>query len=101
AADQAVADARASAEREVAEKIAAERVAIEKQMRERIAAERAAVEKQGETKIAALPALIRAEAQAREGKLDEARTGYIRVVNSPDASRELLTAAAIGLYRTG
>ncbi len=127
--DARVAAARAAAEREAQERIATERAAIEKQMLERIAAERAAAEKEAAEKIAVERAAIekrtleqiaqiraaaaeevsratvatvrRAEGMALAGDVAEANAMYLRLLNTPSASRDLTAAVATGLYRTG
>jgi Tetratricopeptide repeat len=127
--EQRIANARAEAEREAEQRIAADRAAIQKQMEERIAAERAAAEKEAAEKIAAERAVIerqtqeqiaalraaaaqevaratvatvrRAEGMALAGDLREANSMYMRLLSSPNASRDLVAAVAAGLYRTG
>jgi tetratricopeptide (TPR) repeat protein len=124
-----IASARAAAEREAEERIAADRAAIQKQMQERIAVERAAAEKEADAKIAAERAAIekrtleqiaqmraaaaqevsrttvatvrRAEGMALAGDVAEANSMYLRLLNTPSASRDLVAAVATGLYRTG
>jgi tetratricopeptide (TPR) repeat protein len=124
-----VAAARAAAEREAQERIAADRAEIQKQMQERIAAERAAAEREADIKIAAERAAIekrtleqiaqiraaaaqevsrttvatvrRAEGMALAGDVAEANSMYLRLLNTPSASRDLIAAVATGLYRTG
>jgi Flp pilus assembly protein TadD len=127
--EERIAAARAEAEREAEERIAADRAAIRKQMEERIAAERAAAEREAAERIASERAAIerrtleqiaqmraaaaqevsrttvatlrRAEGMALAGDIQEANSMYLRLMNAPDASRELIAAAAAGLYRTG
>jgi len=127
--DARVAAARAAAEREAQERIAADRAAIQQQMQERIAAERAAAEKEAAERIAAERAAIekrtleqiaqiraaaaqevsrttvatvrRAEGMALAGDVAEANAMYLRLLNTPSASRDLIAAVATGLYRTG
>lgn len=110
AAEQRVAEARAAAEKEAQARLASERAALEKQTQERIAAERAAAQKAAEARVAAAEAesrrmtqtaLRKAETLTSAGQLDEANAAYLRLLNSPDASRETIAAAATGLYRTG
>jgi len=120
--------ARAAAEREAEERIAAERANIQKQMLERIAAEREAAEKEAAEKIASERAVIekrtleqiaqiraaaaqevsraavatirRAEGMALAGDVADANAMYLRLLNTPSASRDLIAAVATGLYRT-
>ena len=113
-ADRVIAEARAAAEKEMQEKIAAERAASEKMVAERIAAERSALERETQQRIAEDRAaaqqqieanpftlLRRAEALASSGKVDEANTIYLRLMNAPNAARDAVAGAATGLYRTG
>ena len=113
-ADRVIAEARAAAEREMQEKIAAERAASQKMVAERIASERAALERETQQRIAEERAaaqqqleanpftiLRRADALVTSGKVDEANTIYLRLLNATDASRDTVAAAATGLYRTG
>jgi len=127
--EQRIANARAEFEKEAEQRIAAERAAIQKQMEERIAAERAAAEREAAEKIAAARAAIerqtqdqiaamraaaaqevahatvatvrRAEGMALAGDIQEANSMYMRLLNAPNASRDLVSAVATGLYRTG
>lgn len=124
-----IAAARLAAEREAEERIIAERAAIQKEMEQRIAAERAAAEKAATEQIAAERAAIekrtleqiaqiraaaaqqvsqvtvttirRAEGMALAGDIEEANAMYRRLMDTPDANRDLIAAVATGFYRTG
>ena len=124
-----IAAARLAAEREAEERIIAERAAIQKEMEQRIAVERAAAEKAAAERIAAERAAIekrtleqiaeiraaaaqevsratvttirRAEGMALAGDIAEANAMYRRLMNTPDANRDLIAAVATGFYRTG
>lgn len=97
AAEERIATARAEAEQSVEERVAAERAARAKRSEKRTAAPRtpAAVAKGSESSL-----LRQADALAAGGDFDRANAIYVRLINRPNASREAITAAATGLYRT-
>jgi tetratricopeptide (TPR) repeat protein len=112
--DQRIAQARAEFEKEADARIAAAKAEIERQAEERIAAERAAIEKQTQQQIAAIraaaaqevtktaaPTIRRAEGLAIAGDVNEANAMYVRLLNTPNPSRDLVSSVAIGFYRTG
>lgn len=115
--EQRVAEERAAIQKAADERIAAERAAAMKAADEKIAAARAAMEQEiaavrataqpSTTVQAAAPqqsgdATVRqADAFAASGDADQANALYNRIIDSPNASRESIIAAATGLYRTG
>lgn len=97
AADEVIAAERLAAERKIAEA----RAAAEREAQDRIAAARAGAQREMEAFRSVASTLGRADALANAGRLEEARSEYLRLLNAPDAAREAVAAAAVGLYRTG
>lgn len=100
--DQKIAEARAEIERRAQERIDA----IQKSANEEIAAARAAAAQQ---QVAApvvnttdaVAALHMAAVQANTGQVSAANDIYLRLANGSAATRDVIAAAAVGLYRTG
>lgn len=127
--EQRLAEERAKIEKAADERIAAERAAAQKSAAEQIAAAQknaqlqieaaqkkaqeqiAAAQRDAEQRIAAaqkagtrtdyLASVREADSLAIKGKVDAARRMYAIVANAPDAGRDVLAEAAVGLYRTG
>jgi tetratricopeptide (TPR) repeat protein len=96
--ERRVAEARAQIEREMTERLAAERVAMRKESDQRVAAAQAEAEAQSRRDV--LANLRRADILANTGHLSEANDIYLSIANASGASREAITEAAVGLYRT-
>lgn len=94
-ADEEIAAARATAEREAQQKIAAERAAAEQAAREKAAAAEA------EQARLALTGIRQAESLAEAGNVAEADRAFVRIAAAKDSPRDVIGAAAAGLYRTG
>jgi hypothetical protein len=94
ASDRAAADKAAQEKAAADQKIADARAAAEKESRQRIAAA------ESEQQRTWLTNLRRGESLAQSGNLDEANAVYVAVANAPNAPREIVAAAATGLYRT-
>lgn len=94
ASDRAAADKAAQEKAAADQKIADARAAAEKESRQRIAAA------ESEQQRTWLTNLRRGESLAQSGNLDEANAVYAAVANAPNAPREIVAAAATGLYRT-
>jgi hypothetical protein len=124
AAEEKAAEARITADRAAADKIAreeqiaADRAAAQKTASERAAADRAArTDAQRTTAEKATPSrtivadsdqqrtwiasLRQADSLAQSGKVADANRTYVAVASASGASREVIAAAASGLYRTG
>ncbi len=112
--EQRIAAARAEFEKEAEQRIAAARAEFEKEAERRIATERAAIERQTQEQIAQIRAagaqqvakttvatVRRAEGMALAGDVEDANAMYSRLLNTPNASRDLIAAVATGFYRTG
>jgi tetratricopeptide (TPR) repeat protein len=112
--EQRIAAARAEFEKEAEQRIAAARAEIEKEAQQRIAVERAAIERETQAQIDAIRAAAaqevsratvatvrRAEGMALAGDVENANAMYARLMNAPNAPRDLLAAVAAGFYRTG
>jgi hypothetical protein len=110
AAEEQIAAERAAAQQAIEERVAAECAAVERAALERITAERAAAERAAQQRIAAaeaearrthLATLRQADALAESGRTREAIDLYSRVANAEGVPRDVIAAAAAGLYRTG
>lgn len=110
AADEQIAAERAAAQQAIDERVAAECAAAERAALDRIAAERAAAERAAQERIAAaeaearrthLATLRQADTLAESGRTQEAIDLYTRVANAEGVPRDVIAAAAAGLYRTG
>jgi hypothetical protein len=110
AADERIAAEKAAIDRAAEEKIAADRAAAraaaaEKELTERIRAEQSA--ERSVTKLepkapgTLVSSLRDADSLAQQGDVGAAGRIYRRVAVTPNASREVIAAAASGLYRTG
>ena len=101
--DQKIAEARAEIERRAQERIDA----IQKAAQQEIAAARAAAAAAQSTPVKAtdtagvVGALHKAAVQANTGQVQDANAVYLRLAAAPGASRDVIAAAAVGLYRTG
>jgi hypothetical protein len=124
-AQERIAADRAASEKAAEVRIAADRAAVEKVAQERIAADRAAVQKAAEERAAAdraavgqapqsrtiaadsdqqrswITSLRQADSLAQSGNLADANRTYVAVASASGSSREVIAAAAAGLYRTG
>jgi hypothetical protein len=94
ASDRAAGDKAAQEKAAADQKIADARAAAEKESRQRIAAA------ESEQQRTWLTNLRQGESLAQSGNLDEANAVYVAVANAPNAPREIVAAAATGLYRT-
>ena len=121
AADERIAAVRTSIQKSAEERITAECAAAQKAADERLVSERASIQRAADQRIAVaqkaadaqiaallaqnrrnyLLSLRQADANAANGKTDQANQIYTAIVNSPDAPREIVAEAAVGLYRTG
>lgn len=119
--EETLAAERAAAQRQTEERLAAERAAAQRQTEERLAAERAASQRQAEARVAEaqrdaatrialadaltkgghLTSLRQAEAYATNDQVTAANEIYLRIARDANVPREILTEAAVGLYRTG
>jgi len=96
--------------REVERRVAEARAQWEKEMTERLAAERASMQKEMDIRIAQIESqarhdvlgnIRRADLLANTGHLADASEIYNSIANATAATREAITEAGIGLYRTG
>ena len=110
AAKRTAAERAAAAEAEAKRQADARVAEIQKVTEQRIAEERAAAERSATARVAQaeaasrreyLLALRTAEAAVGNGNVDEAVRIYSGLVGSPNAPREVLAEAAVGLYRVG
>jgi tetratricopeptide repeat protein len=110
AADERIAAEKAAIDRAAEEKIAADRAAAraaaaEKELTERIraeqSAERTVTKLEPKSPGTMVSSLRDADSLAQQGDAAGAGRIYHRVAVTPNASREILAAAASGLYRTG
>jgi tetratricopeptide (TPR) repeat protein len=93
--DRRVAEARAQWEKELARRLAEERTAMQKQFDERIA------EVESQARHDVLGNIRHADILANTGHLGEANDIYLSIANATAATRDAITEAGIGLYRTG
>lgn len=93
--DRRVAEARAQWEKELARRLAEERTAMQKQFDERIA------EIESQARHDVLGNIRHADILANTGHLGEANDIYLSIANATAATRDAITEAGIGLYRTG
>jgi tetratricopeptide (TPR) repeat protein len=93
--EKRVAEARAQWEKEMTARLAAEHTAMQKQLDERIA------EIESQSRHDVLGNIRRADILANTGHLTEANEIYTSIANATAATREAITEAGIGLYRTG
>ncbi|MGZ4778864.1 MAG: hypothetical protein ACXV5L_06685 [Thermoanaerobaculia bacterium] len=96
--ERRVAEARAEIEKEMTERLAAERLAMRKESDQRVAAAQADAEAQSRRDV--LTNLRRADVLANTGHLSEAKDIYLSIANASGATREAITEASVGLYRT-
>jgi len=96
--------------REVEKRVAEARAQWEKEMTQRLAAERASMQKEMDIRIAQIESqarhdvlgnIRRADLLANTGHLADASEIYLSIANATAATREAITEAGIGLYRTG
>ena len=99
--------ARLAQERQAADQAAQQRIAeIQRQAEARVAAAQRSADERvataaSEARRNLQQTLRQAEAFAENGQIGEANSLYVRLLGSPDVSRETLVAVATGLYRTG